>query len=243
MGGLLWSLKSLAVPLPTGLYLGLLVDGSHTNDLKLSTVWPYSVLPPAVATTNPLETNNHYKFGGGGGGQFGYRARCFRVEGEVLYASNKLSNLSSAVTTGNTTTAFSLQNNTIAGIPHAAGHAVNEFALLNIYYDFRNSNASEGAFLPYVGVGIAMAALKCYRFEDATTLSGTQEKLLHTGGAVQGIAGLTYEMDSNVSLFLDVRYLASANLQKSTSTAPTTKSQLATVNLGLNFMLLDTTYS
>lgn len=75
-------------------------------------------------------------------------------------------------------------------------------AMINGYYDF----ATGSPFVPYLGLGLGLARLNV----DAAPVGASSVEGSDTALALQGIAGVGYQMDNNWTASLEYRYL---NLQ------------------------------
>lgn len=82
--------------------------------------------------------------------------------------------------------------------------------MLNLMYDFKGM----GAWTPYVGAGVGMAHIDIdgARPVDGVTASGDE-----WAWAYQGIAGVGYQLNNNLGLFADYRFLDTSEVNFRTS--------------------------
>ncbi|MDR3439980.1 OmpA family protein [Telmatospirillum sp.] len=116
-------------------------------------------------------------------GQVGYGFGPMRVEGELGWRSNDVDTVKQPFN-------------------GATGHgSLNaSSAMANAYYDFHN----ESRFTPYLGVGAGGVDVSADKIRaNGTTFSNKD----HFAPAYQGIAGISYALDNNLSLKADYHYL------------------------------------
>ena len=118
---------------------------------------------------------------------FGYAYTSnLRSEIELAYRSSDISSITSS--------------------PAANGDISALSGMLNGYYDFRNSTP----FTPYIGAGIGVARINI----DANTvavLGGTGVNDSDVVFAYQGVVGLSYAIDDQLSVFGDYHYFATVD--------------------------------
>ncbi|MCX7115845.1 MAG: hypothetical protein NTW08_08080 [Gammaproteobacteria bacterium] len=228
-------------PAIPGFYTGLTVLGSYPQSTT-------NILSPARPTngTNPtleFNTTGTLKQGIGGGGQYqlGYRFPCFRIEGEFLYNYNQNSSLTFNDATFN--------SNKYTGQYYLAGATQQYMGLANFYYDFRPAEATRTSnVFPYAGVGIGYAKFTTItnysipQIQGAAPITrpdyllgntnGVKTSIYTTAPVIQGIVGLDLAMDSYMDFFIDFRYLMTSSI-----TSYGASYQIATGNLGVNFLL------
>ncbi len=225
-------------PVVPGPYFALAVTGSYPMTSTSITTSARPSSPSVPATPSEFNNVGTLKQNGGGGGllELGYRFPCFRVEGEFLYNYNQ----NSSLTFPDTQFTSSAYNN----VYYLAGATQEYIGLLNFYYDFRPTAASGSNVFPYAGVGIGYSKFTTIVnfsvpqvqggpvINRPDYLSGVKTSLYSTAPVVQGILGLNLAMDSYMDFFLDLRYLAAAS-----NKTYHTSYQVATVNLGVSFLL------
>lgn len=210
---------------------------------------PFFSVPRPLAV--PLLMNGHgkikYSFGGGIGGQVGYRWCGFRLEGELLYNYDGLKEFSVGGITFSkkqrtTTIVSGIANNTVVVTnPYTInGHTQLGAGLINVFYDFYDFDADEISFYPYVGLGVGYAKANNkvtinYNATNPVNRQVLQTKLLEVTGndstAIgQAIVGVGFQLDDNFSLFLDYRYLTTRRLKVINE-----RLTLNTINLGFNY--------
>jgi outer membrane protein OmpA-like peptidoglycan-associated protein len=124
-------------------------------------------------------------------GNVGYSFNNFRLEGELGWRSNAVSKIETTTPQTGVT-----------------GNVRGPDLMVNIYRDFPIANTP---WTPYLGVGAGGMILDVYNLGNQTTTVIDDSK---TTFAYQGIAGVAYKLDDNLSLTADYRYLrtASANI-------------------------------
>lgn len=119
-------------------------------------------------------------------GQVGYGFGNVRLEGEVGWRSNGLKKFSD-----------NFGDHSVDGSVRGAGSVMG-----NVYYDFHN----DSPFTPYIGVGVGGVNVSENNVKvDGTQLTDDSNFVL----AYQGIAGVSYAIDQQLSLRADYRYLRS----------------------------------
>lgn len=91
------------------------------------------------------------------------------------------------------------------GSSTASGDTSRVNLMINGYYDFYNNSA----FTPYVGVGAGFSSVS---YDNVGLVGGSQIDDQDAALAYQGIAGVNYKINDDVSLFTDYRYLATTGL-------------------------------
>ena len=128
-------------------------------------------------------------------GQVGYGFGNIRLEGEVSWRQNDLSKFSDSFG------------------DHSVDGNVSALAIMgNVYYDFIN----DSKWTPYVGVGIGGVSVGQNNIKaDGVNITNSSDFVL----GYQGIAGVSYAIDPQLSLRADYRYLRTekANLQIDTA--------------------------
>jgi len=163
--------------------------------------------------TIPFTANADEGFGVGG--VIGYELPSgLRAEGEVTYRSNDFTNFTTPIAPGS----FKL------------GGSYTSLALMgNLLYDFMPYNQ----WTPYLGAGAGAAHLTLDSFNALGTPLGSPDDWEF---AYQGIAGVKYAVNQNVSVSLDYRYFATLDPSFTTTAggAPATvKSEYGTHNIFL----------
>ncbi|CEK10192.1 outer membrane protein [Legionella hackeliae] len=249
-GLLTTSTTSFAYYPADGWYFGMFLTGSYvpTQDFTLTTN-QLSVLYKNIYNYNkanhfevgdlqyvPLPTNGNgeikYQFGGGLGGQLGYRWCGFRFEGELLFNYNTYKNITIdglsfgknqqtvTTTSSSTTTATTI---TVVTNPYSmSGHAQVGAGLFNVLYEFYNHEGRDVSWIPYLGVGVGFANIKndwvininqvnpntgTYGFTSVLDVNDGE-----TTPIAQAILGIDYQMDDYFSVGMDYRYLTSKQL-------------------------------
>jgi hypothetical protein len=144
-----------------GFYGGLFATGSKIPGFDIPTYHPeFDVFTGNLAAPfgrifyEPGQINT--AFGGGGGGNIGYRYNCFRFEGELFYNVNSINSTFFPATAFHPEIEFN-NNSSIDG-PEARtflNGQVNEFmGFANFFYDFLPSPDSDTHLYPYLGVGV-----------------------------------------------------------------------------------------
>jgi outer membrane protein OmpA-like peptidoglycan-associated protein len=120
-------------------------------------------------------------------GQVGYGFGNIRLEGEVGWRQNGLNKFSDELGS------------------HSVSGNVNALSVMgNVYYDFVN----DSPFTPYLGVGIGGVNVAAGNIKQSgLPLSDDSNFVL----GYQGIAGVSYAVDANLSLRADYRYLRTEN--------------------------------
>ncbi|KTC81476.1 outer membrane protein [Legionella brunensis] len=238
------SSSSFASLPPDGWYFGLFGIASYipTSDFTLTgsqfttlynNINNYNNNLPANASVVPLPTNANgeikYQFGGGLGGQFGYRWCGFRFEGELLWDYNTYKNITiDGLSFGRNQQTITSQTSTGVTItsvtsPYSmSGHAQVLGGLFNILYDFYNHEAQDVTWMPYIGAGIGFANIKndwiinINQLNPSTGVYGFFPVLDVTNSEstpiAQAIVGFDYQMDDYFSVGMDYRYLMSKQL-------------------------------
>jgi outer membrane protein OmpA-like peptidoglycan-associated protein len=127
-------------------------------------------------------------------GDVGYGFGPFRLEGELGWRTNGVDKL---------------------GGVNGSGSLELFSAMANAYYDIRTGTA----FTPYIGAGIGVGDVDAGKLRNSSyTLSKDDDATF----AYQGIAGVSYAVDQNVSLKLDYHYLrtSTASLNEDLSFNP-----------------------
>lgn len=153
---------------------------------------PASPYGPILYQTARLKS----QYGGGGGGAFGYRYNCFRLEGELIYNVNAAHELTYPATT--TSSFLDVKNNsktaTSMNQPFLAGQTDEIFGFLNFYYDFIPSAKSETSLYPYLGAGLGyqkMQTVTKFKAKDWTvTPTSSSQKIDNV--IVSGVNGYSY---------------------------------------------------
>lgn len=135
-----------------------------------------------VASVNPAKVESSLGMAIVAGG--GYAFGPFRVEGEFGWRDNGLEN----VTTPS------------LGRGSGTGDIEPLSMMVNAYYDFDTGTK----FTPYLGAGVGAVDLEGKIEESGTTITNMGE----FGFGYQGIAGVAYQVDSQLSIKADYRYLA-----------------------------------
>ena len=86
------------------------------------------------------------------------------------------------------------------GTSSATGDITTVNPMMNLYYDFPGM----GRFTPYIGAGVGMANLD---INNVSPVDGSRLSDSDWVYAYQGIAGVGYQLTSNLGLFADYRYL------------------------------------
>ncbi len=159
---------------------------------------PDLTIKNSVATANPakVESNLGMTIVAGGG----YAFEPFRVEGEIGWRSNGIDKV------------------TTPGLGSASGSGEIEpwSFMVNGYYDFDTGSK----FTPYLGAGIGAVDLTGKIREGGTTIT----TMGRAGFGYQGIAGVAYRLNDQLSIKGEYRYLATTetNLPDSSSIGPGT---------------------
>jgi outer membrane protein OmpA-like peptidoglycan-associated protein len=166
---------------PYGFYVGVEGGWSHMLDVSSSA--------GNTAFTVSLDE------GFAGGGVVGYSFGGFRLEGEVVDRQNDLDNFTATTTFNNGN-----QRNFNGG---ASGDINILAGMVNVFYDFLPLNALH----PYIGAGVggARVALDSVGFNNVPVTSQAS-----IAAAYQGIIGVSYFFNPNVSASLDYRYFGTA---------------------------------
>ncbi|KTD21408.1 Uncharacterised protein [Legionella lansingensis] len=261
---LLASSSAFCVGTPAdGWYAGLFLVGSYvpTADFTLTpaqfftlnftspssiAIYNATLVPPATAVPFPTSPNGEikYSFGGGVGGQAGYRWCGFRFEGELLFNYNTFKSLNiGGVTFGQqyvtTTVTTSAGTVTFFTNPYSmSGHTQLISGLFNVLYDFYRYDSDQVGWFPYLGAGIGYAnvqnqwVLNINSFNAAGQFFTPVIRINDSESTPvgQAIVGLGYQMDDYFSVFADYRYLTSRQLK-------TTNDRLVfhTLNFGFNY--------
>lgn len=187
----------------TGWYLGMVGGGSFASSIE----HVYSI--PYLTSTNPIQVayqpthaSLSYKTGGNIGLMGGYRINNFRIELEPWYNYTAYDSF----TVGNTAIAL---NSYLKGNTYLYG------GLLNALYEFYIPG-NEGAFAPYIGVGLGYgSATNELRFSLTTGGQTYSDRIKESEsvGLAQGIAGIGYYIDDFTMVSLDYRYTATSSIK------------------------------
>lgn len=242
LAGLLASSTIISATQATdGWYFGLFGTASYvpTADFVLSPS-QLAILQSNIINYNlfnspnvpvPLTPNGEikYQFGGGLGGQLGYRYCGFRFEGELLWDYNTYKNITvGGVSFGKNqqtvTTQFATGTVTTITNPYSmSGHVQLGAGFLNVLYDIYNHESQDITWMPYVGVGIGFANIKnnwvinINQLNPNTGVFGFFPVLdvnaSETTPVGQAIVGLDYQLDDYFSVGMDYRYIISKQLK------------------------------
>ncbi|OCH97596.1 hypothetical protein A8135_13975 [Legionella jamestowniensis] len=250
-----------------GKYFGMFLVGSYvpTQNFTLSanqlavlqnniTAYNNSIPPTFPLAPYPPRGNGeiNYQFGGGLGGQFGYRWCGFRFEGEVLFNYNTYKSITidgirfgknqQTVTTtsssGTTATTITVVTN-----PYSmSGHSQVFGGLFNVIYQFYNHEGRDVSWIPYVGAGIGYANIQnkwVININQVNPITGTYgyTSVLNisdseTTPIAQAIVGIDYQMDDYFSVGVDYRYLTSKQLNNTTD-----RFAFHTLNFNFNYWM------
>ncbi|KTD06851.1 outer membrane protein [Legionella jamestowniensis] len=222
-----------------GKYFGMFLTGSYVPTLDF-------VLSPTqyVALNNSMSANNFflvpqpqngiipsvpgdikYQFGGGLGGQFGYRWCGFRFEGELFFNYNTYKTLDiDSFTFGKNQPTTTVGTATVITFPYSmSGHAQVLAGLFNVIYQFYNHEGRDVSWIPYVGAGIGYANIQnkwVININQINPSTGTYAyfpvlKVSDSESAPigQAIVGVDYQMDDYFSVGVDYRYMTSKQLK------------------------------
>jgi len=132
--------------------------------------------------TSVLSDAFNYKTGFGGGALVGYDFGSFRLQGDVIYRRNKV------------------ESETLDGAdePFDSAATASTAVMLSALYDIDTGTA----FTPYLGAGVGGAKVKV----DYDGTSDSQWSF-----AYQGVAGVNYDITSNLLIGTEYRYFATPN--------------------------------
>ncbi|MBW7850366.1 MAG: OmpA family protein [Rhodospirillales bacterium] len=140
-------------------------------------------------------------------GQVGYGFGQWRVEGELGWRTNEVDTVNGADGSGD------LRATSLMG---------------NLYYDFM----PESRFSPYLGVGLGGANVSAKDFSSAGVQLVDDDDTVF---AYQGIVGASYELDRNLSIKADYRYIR-ADDAKFTVPGGSAKADYASHNVMVGFV-------
>ena len=207
---------ALAVDPVEGLYAGVMVGLSYTPHMNFDITTPLSPVPvPGGLSLQPLANV---------AGQFGYRIKHFRIEGELLVNYNPYTTLSvdgiSIHQSGDFNTGLGMQ-----------GQAVTTAFMANGLYEFYTPG-EQTHFAPYLGLGIGYAYIvnKVRLYENNIAIAGFSNlSQTTTAPAAQLIIGGSYFTDDFTSVGIDFRYLTTQTVSPFES-----RFQIASINLSVN---------
>lgn len=187
----------------TGWYLGVVGGASFASSVSHVVNFPYltSTNPIRVAY-QPTRTSLSYKTGGNGGLMAGYRINNFRVELEPWYNYTAYDR-------------FTIGNTSIALDSYLKGNTYVYGGLLNAMYEFYTPG-NDGAFAPYIGVGLGYGSATNelrYTFTVSGQTYSERVKESDSVGLAQGIAGIGYYVDDFTMVSLDYRYTATSSIK------------------------------
>jgi outer membrane protein OmpA-like peptidoglycan-associated protein len=126
----------------------------------------------------------------------------FRAEGEFGYRPNDV--------------------DSVSGVPGASGDLSTMSFMANLLYDFRRPG---WIVTPYIGVGLGMARVHADGVAPAVGVSIDDSSV---GFAMQGIAGVSYDLNEHVSFTADYRHIRVPDLSFDTSAGTSVDSDYAT---------------
>ncbi len=138
------------------------------------------------AFTQPLNENDSdlgYRIGVG----VGYQMDQYRFEAALTHVRSKFESKMDAPFDSLAATPLSIHNSVTA-------------AMANVYYDMTQFQTS--GLVPYLGAGVGYA-----RVGQDVKVAGLRVNATTGEFAYQGIAGFSYNVDSNLTVFADYRYL------------------------------------
>ena len=237
---LLSQVASALNPIPTW-YGGFIVGGSKPPNIHLNVISPLNLLSG--------QSELSYSVLGNIGGQLGYRANQFRVEGEFFYNNNPYKHLHiggidipNAGAPATTVQQLSIASKTVTN-PFTFSGYTNTYALMfNGFYDFYIPNYTE-KWVPHVGLGLGYEAVKNYfvffnndsnGLTSTSTSKGYRQSVNNLAG--QAIVGLSYFLTDHTSFAFDYRYLSSTRKNSVASAFNNVQSrpQLYSVNFVFN---------
>jgi opacity protein-like surface antigen len=189
-----------------GWYAGFFAGPSYAPSVNFNINNPFS--------TNPLWGKLTYDVLANGGGQVGYRCYKFRYEGELVFNTNNFDSLS--------INNFTIGNNQGARGLSIKGSTSLLAGLFNAYYEFYDEDYSETKFVPYVGLGIGYAYVRnkldfyynSPQFNRVFLLNSNNNSESSSAAIGQGILGLSYFFNDNVSLGTDLRYMSTRKITR-----------------------------
>jgi len=160
----------------------------------------YSIMPSVTDAGIKLTFERGLSAAHGFGAEVGYKSGPIRYEGQFLYLNN--------------------DHDTIAGV--AIGGHTNLYAgFLNVLYDFDQFSSK---LVPYVGAGIGYGHVRSEFPIGVVKVSANDDEF-----AYQLIAGANWNINKNVAIGADYRYVGTTNAGNSLGH----RYQNHTVNLGL----------
>lgn len=233
-----------------GWYFGLFGEGSLPPSINFTANVPANLLNgiPSInyfrilnglpILTNPVNGEIKYSFGGGAGGQIGYRYCGFRFEGELLFNYNTYKNItigglqfgkSQQVVNGITIFPFSMSGHTALGA-----------LFFNAFYDFYNTQSNDVSWMPYIGLGIGIGHLSNsfvinYNYLNQATGLNAFTSLLSFSSSTstplaQGILGISYLLDDTFTVGMDFRHIESRQISSLNG-----RFALNTINFNFNY--------
>lgn len=216
-----------------GFYVGAIGTGSYTNSISITGPGINLSTNPPITTNDARSGKLKYSFGGGGGGQLGYRYEEFRIEAEGLF------NYSPDDTLTLDGTKFGKYKSSKIALTNGFtfnGHTILAAGLVNLFYDVYMG--TDCYIVPYIGVGVGYAYLHntmqlFYNNNPITNSHYTDSQNLL---AAQGIIGLNYFLDDFTFVGLDFRYLGtqSASIVTSNVQLSSFRYQFESINLSIN---------
>lgn len=199
---LFYAVNTYAQEMASGFYGELLATVSALPSFNnLGTYRPTGIILTSSAASpyGPIlyqQARLKNKYGGGGGGSFGYRYNCFRLEGELAYNVNSAQELTYPATK---TTAFlvvknNVQTATSLNQPFLAGQTDEIFGFLNFYYDLLPSAKAETSIYPYLGAGLGyqkMQTVTKFKAKDWTVKQTSSTQKIENV-IVSGATGYSY---------------------------------------------------
>lgn len=212
----LMSSLSHAINPPDGIYGGILLGGSITNNLTINT-------PNLVINNSSVAEIKHSPFGDLAF-DLGYRwCANWRAEVELLINYNPYN----SVEIGGYSFPKKYKYN--PSITYTGQTTTGAF-MLNGFYDLFTPGSTSN-WAPYVGIGIGYSRtqnkLSFYTFGNA--IPGLSYSETATSPAAQGIIGLGYFLDDYSAVGLDFRYLT-------TKKTPSSDQRLNVVTINLSFV-------
>lgn len=183
----------------TGLFILALISASPFAAVPIdgwySTIFGgYAYAPGNISNTSYGLTRNKvvYQSGFDAGGNFGYKSNPMRYEGEISYFKVNTEKFK----------INSVKQTSVSGYNQAV------FALANIYYDFQRENP---ILQPYLGIGIGYGFIQVI-LNSGGPNSNTAFNIESSAFAYHADAGITFNFAENYALFINYRYITTANI-------------------------------
>lgn len=249
-----------ATPMP-GWFVGVM---GGISDFPSQTYTFSTPLTLSQFTNNELTGLNtakvKYSIGGNAAGEFGYRWKKLRIEGELLFNGAKFSQINYTNAGGrincqlkgsaaSSTGCVAVISNVPADLGVAtsgifmSGQTITGAFLANLYYELYQYGG-QGNFFPYAGIGVGYATAHSYLriYDNSTDTRLFNQSFSSTHPVGQIIIGGGYMLDSFSVFGVDFRYMDSFSTSSTSSTLSSStqnnlKIKSAMITISLNYSL------